>query len=879
MLVNFFRSRRSPRRVPAAPSFRPKLEMLDDRITPATFKVTLTTDTGLTDSLVTPLGPGTVGDLRNAIFQADQTPGTQNVIDLTGVSGTITLSAMLPPIFTTGSGSLLIVGSGTSNLTISGNGAVRPFFITSGTVGIANLTITKGLAQGGNGVDGGGGGAGLGGGLLIDGTLGATNVTLTNVAFTGNQAVGGNGGTAGAFVGGGGGGAGGNAGAAGDGFSGGGGFLGVGGNGGFNGSEGTGGGGGGFTGAGGAFGNNGSPIGGGGGGGGTGSTGGGDGSALEGGGGGSSGFPGSSSGAAAMGAGGAGGFGGGGGGSSDTGSAGGAGGDYGGGGGASTGAAGNGGFSGGGGSGGLNGNGGNGGFGGGGGGQGVFGGVPGLGMNGGGNGDASGNGGGGAGLGGAVFVRAGTLNLIDDTFTNNTATGGGGATGGQGVGGAIFVNVGATATALGAAPTFNGNVAATSNNDLFGTLPTDAAATLTTTGGNSQSADLNTAFGMPLQATLKAGTGNPIPNAVLPFFVPTSGASATLSPLGGPTNLSGQVSVNATANGTAGSYVVTAGGSVFKASFNLQNVVPSSGLPIARPVNRFATGSATGGFVSVYDNGRPILVNATPYVGFAGGVAVALGDVNADGVLDLATVIASDGPSEVKVFNGNGSGLLLDFNAFPTSYTGGASIALGDLDGDGRAEIIVGSLTGISVVAVYDGLTGAFRTAFVAYPEAPVGVFVAAADLNGDQKAELITGPTGIAPLVRVFNGNSGFVRQFFAFDPALANVGVTVGAGDLDGDGRAEILLGANAYGVDYAIVFNGSTMQRTILPLALTGQILNLPRVIGPQLAVADTNNDGVAELLVTAGSALSVFDGPSLAPLGTTILGPNLGGLYIA
>jgi len=144
------------------------LEVLDDRTAPAVFTVTLTTDTGPTTSTTTPFGPGTAGDLRNAIYQADQSPGTQNVIDLTHVSGTITLEAMLPPIFTTGSGSLLIEGAG--NLTISGNNTNRDFFVVQGTVGFANLTIANGLAQGGSGSGMGGGGAGLGGGLLIDGT-------------------------------------------------------------------------------------------------------------------------------------------------------------------------------------------------------------------------------------------------------------------------------------------------------------------------------------------------------------------------------------------------------------------------------------------------------------------------------------------------------------------------------------------------------------------------------------------------------------------------------------------------------------------------------------------------------------------------------------
>src|SRR4051812_19614802 len=109
------------RRTPRPPrQAAPLVEALEDRTAPATFVVTLATDTGPTDSTALPLGPGTPGDLRDAIFQADQTAGTQNVIDLTGVSGPITLSAMLPPIFPTGAGSLLIEGPGAASLTVSG---------------------------------------------------------------------------------------------------------------------------------------------------------------------------------------------------------------------------------------------------------------------------------------------------------------------------------------------------------------------------------------------------------------------------------------------------------------------------------------------------------------------------------------------------------------------------------------------------------------------------------------------------------------------------------------------------------------------------------------------------------------------------------------
>jgi hypothetical protein len=140
------------------------------------------------------------------------------------------------------------------------------------------------------------------------------------------------------------------------------------------------------------------------------------------------------------------------------------------------------------------GNGGNGGFGGGGGSGGLGGkggaiaqvGHPGRGGFGAGNGTL-GFGGGGAGLGGAIFVKGGTLTLIDTIFKENSAQGGAGANPGQGKGGAIFVlndaqanaQVDATKTdatktkdaaqvfAIATLPTFSNNFASDADNSPF----------------------------------------------------------------------------------------------------------------------------------------------------------------------------------------------------------------------------------------------------------------------------------------------------------------------------------------------------------------------------------------------------------------------------
>ncbi len=502
---SFTRTAKSHRKSRSRPSRwnRLALEQLETRLTPTTYTVNLTTDAnvafGITAGQLDMGGEQTgpdAGDLRYCLSQANMTSGPNTIDFAVFPNSTIVLKQVLM-IYN----DVIIDGSTATNLTISGGGAVRPFFVLGGNVAIEDVTISDGLAQGGTGGNGnngsGGGGAGMGGGLLIDGGT----VSLYSVTFTGDQANGGAGGKVNSTNAVGGGGGAGGIGASAFSDGGGGGFLGDGGgqSTGSSGIPGLGGGGG-FTGMGGdgsftsgTAGGNGASIGGGGGGGdnaagGMGSTDGG-GNGIEngagngaGGGGGSSGFTDSSSGQNADSSdGGNGGFGGGGGGGDAEG---GAGGDYGGGGGSLT-AGGPGGFGGGGG-GGRNSGGGPGGFGGGGGGSAGL--VSGSGGQFGGQGGDDSSGGGGAGLGGAIFIRAGNLYLQNITFNDDSASGGAaggaGADGGEGKGGAVFINTGATVIAVQALPSFSGDSATDAgtmnsnpqdNNDVYGTLGLDVA--------------------------------------------------------------------------------------------------------------------------------------------------------------------------------------------------------------------------------------------------------------------------------------------------------------------------------------------------------------------------------------------------------------------
>jgi len=95
--------------------------------------------------------------------------------------------------------------------------------------------------------------------------------------------------------------------------------------------------------------------------------------------------------------------------------------------------------------------------------------------------------------------------------------------------------------------------------------------TLTKTGGDNQSAIINTAFTDPLSVMLNETGGSVLPGATITFTAPSSGASITSMNETALTDTSGIASISATANGIAGSYNVTASAAGVSVDFTLSN--------------------------------------------------------------------------------------------------------------------------------------------------------------------------------------------------------------------------------------------------------------------------------------------------------------------
>ncbi len=185
--------------------------------------------------------------------------------------------------------------------------------------------------------------------------------------------------------------------------------------------------------------------------------------------------------------------------------------------------------------------------------------------------------------------------------------------------------------------------------------------------------------------------------------------------------------------------------------------------------------------------------------------------MNGDGKGEIFAGLASKGGA-IRVFDGATGNMLASYYAFAKNYTGGLNIAAGDVDGDGRSEVIAGLSAGSgSAVRVLDSLSGSVRSAYYAFDKRfRGGVNVATGDVDGDGKVEVIASPeSGSNQPIAIFDALSGSMRNsFFAFSSSFAG-GISVGAGDLNGDGLAEVIAAPASGMLSVVRVFDGTSQQ----------------------------------------------------------------------
>jgi len=200
---------------------------------------------------------------------------------------------------------------------------------------------------------------------------------------------------------------------------------------------------------------------------------------------------------------------------------------------------------------------------------------------------------------------------------------------------------------------------------------------------------------------------------------------------------------------------------------------------------------------------------------FRGGVRVTLADVDGDGIEEIVTAPGVGRATEVRVFNQNGVELTQYRNRpYGNAYNGGAELAAGDVDGDGDDDVVTAMTRGAGDVRVLqsgggrltvDG-TKSFR------PFAPTfrgGATVAMADLNGDRKTEVIVGSgAGMAPSVLVYNVAGAAPAVIDRINPFTSTMrgGVAVAASRWNADATPDIIVSGGRGAGSVTEIYDGT-------------------------------------------------------------------------
>jgi hypothetical protein len=229
---------------------------------------------------------------------------------------------------------------------------------------------------------------------------------------------------------------------------------------------------------------------------------------------------------------------------------------------------------------------------------------------------------------------------------------------------------------------------------------------------------------------------------------------------------------------------------------------------------------------------------------FRGGLSLAGGDLDQDGSLEVVAGLGRGAYPWAKIFSSSGA-LLEQLTPFTLNFKGGVEVATADVDGDGLMEIITTAGTGGGPHIRFYSATGILEGQFFAYSKNFWGgVEVAAADINGDGLAEIITVPkNSLEPLVKIFNQRGEMIGLFLA-DKKEIKKGLHVAAADLNGDNKAEIIIGASAGSEPWVKIFDSAGVLKANF-LAFAKNFRG-----GVWVAGGDIDGDNLGEVVTGAG-----------------------------
>jgi hypothetical protein len=254
--------------------------------------------------------------------------------------------------------------------------------------------------------------------------------------------------------------------------------------------------------------------------------------------------------------------------------------------------------------------------------------------------------------------------------------------------------------------------------------------------------------------------------------------------------------------------------------------------------------------------------------------SVAVGDfdgrhyANGQPILDLA--VANHGSKSVSVLLGNGDGTFQPAQSLAVGglYTNANSVAVGDFNGDGKADLVVANDENNYASVLLGNGDGTFQPAQSVFVGGPTD-FVAVGDFNGDGKADLaFADETGGGGGVSVLLGNGdGTFQRAQDVNVGGGYAGGSLAVGDFDGDGSLDLAVVNPASNSVSVLLGNGDGSFQAAQNYAVGSPL--------DSVAVGDLNGDGKLDLAVAGSGGVSVLLNQ---PVPTTVLSGTASSTYL-
>lgn len=281
-------------------------------------------------------------------------------------------------------------------------------------------------------------------------------------------------------------------------------------------------------------------------------------------------------------------------------------------------------------------------------------------------------------------------------------------------------------------------------------------------------------------------------------------------------------------------------------------------------------GSATFSIIGTFSADAAGVASSTATVSAAGDATPANDTITRTQVLVPTSILVTDAAgwtssSIVRVVDPATGAVRTQFDAFPGGYRGGVQAVLGDLDGNGLSEIIVTRGKGVVGVVKVFSLGGVELPGYQITPFGPQwmgGVNLAVGDVDGDRLADIVVSRATGDGEVRVFRSAAAATPgQFATIRPFPTNFvgGSTVAVGDFGTFAGGTLVDGAKADGRLEIVVGRGPTAAPLVQVYDVSGANPVVVKSITPfesgflggvAVATARVDSDSIADVIVAAG-----------------------------